>query len=367
MKKTLALTFLLAFLLSPAADAVDPFTVRTVYFQPTDAPPPTAQIIPLLIESQDFYQSEMARHGYGAKTFRLETDGNGNVGFHLIKGKHNIAHYLDDTYNRVAQELPFKFTLDPIAQDNVHVIIMGGLNRLDNGNIGYAWYLAQGKAGGTTILAGEALHFRLMAHEIGHTFGLQHTGVQGALMGAWENILLDYEAHWLDRHHLFNETHIRNSLPQFVESLPIEAIENNRVRFSVIAESKSGLYHAQIYRKRISFVLGSANVEGQKATVEIDTPRGLIIDGDHVSVQIMDIHGNNTLKKLGNITLPQPIPDPAPDKPENADEPEIVIETKGVNNEPVDCPNCDPPDTDPDLAIHPQWLLTTQWATLKQH
>ena len=95
MKKTLAFTFLFAILLIPCAAAQPVYTVRTIYFQPTDAPAAQIdRIIELLIESQDFYRSEMDRHGYGAKTFRLETDGAGNVGFHQIRGKHNAAHYL---------------------------------------------------------------------------------------------------------------------------------------------------------------------------------------------------------------------------------------------------------------------------------
>lgn len=208
MKNIIALATLFIILIVPCVDANPIFTVRTIYFQPTDASPVTRKVFQLIDETQDFYRSEMERHGYGAKTFRHETDANGFIGIHLVKGKHKADHYLDDTYRRVAQELPFKFTLDPIAQDNVHVIIVGGLNSLDNGNIGYAWYHASGKAGGVAVIAGEALHFRLMAHEIGHTFGLQHTGVHGALMGAWEDMLLDYETHWLDRHHLFNEKHI---------------------------------------------------------------------------------------------------------------------------------------------------------------
>ena len=138
MKKRITIIILLLTWLIPSTYAQPIFTVRTIYFQPTDAPDPTVRIINLLIESENFYRSEMERHGYGAKTFQLETDQKGNVGFHLVKGKQKADHYLDDTYRRVSAELPFKFTLDPIAQDNVHVIIIGGLHSLDNGSIGYA-------------------------------------------------------------------------------------------------------------------------------------------------------------------------------------------------------------------------------------
>ena len=74
MKKynyTLILSILLLWV-SMVSDAQ--FVVRTVYFQPTDAPNPTRQIFDLLTKSPDFYRNEMERHGYGPKTFKLETD-----------------------------------------------------------------------------------------------------------------------------------------------------------------------------------------------------------------------------------------------------------------------------------------------------
>ena len=325
------------------------FIVRTIYFQPTDAPGPTPQISELLTETQDFFRSEMERHGYGAKTFRHETDGNGNIDIHIIKGKHKADHYLQDTYRRVGQELPFKFTLDPIAKDNVHVIVIGGMNELDNGSVGYAWYYHGDKSGGVAVIGAKALEFRLVAHEIGHTFGLKHTGLPGALMGSSDDRLLDYETHWLDRHHFFNDTQIRNNLPQFVKILPIEALKDRMVRFKIVAQSKNGLYHAQMYVHRWSFVIGATAIQGKDATFEIDARRGYIRKDNQVSIQIMDIHGNNVVKNLGNITLPEPIPDP-----------EVVVE------ETVECPECTPPNDETDLAVDPRWRLATQWAALKQ-
>ena len=65
-----AVIALMGFVLTADAQLI----VRTIYFQPTDAPGPTRQIFDLLTETQDFFRSEMERHGYGAKTFRHETD-----------------------------------------------------------------------------------------------------------------------------------------------------------------------------------------------------------------------------------------------------------------------------------------------------
>ena len=130
-------------------------------------------------------------------------------------------------------------------------------------------------------------------------------------MGAWDDMLLDYETRWLDRHHLFNDRHIRNNLPQFVKSLPIEALEDRMLRFKIIAKSQSGLHHAQLYRHRQGFVVGESAAEGKQNTIEIDARRGDITKFDIIFVQIMDIHGNHILKQLGKITLPEPIPEVA--------------------------------------------------------
>ena len=303
------------------ADANPTYTVRTVYFQATDAPNPTREIIKLLIETQDFYRNEMERHGYGAETFKLETDDAGNVGFYPIHGKYNTDHYLTDTYNRVRNELPPQLTRGQNAQDNVLITIVGGIHRISTGKRAFGGYFTGNNVGGVAIIAGEALIFELLVHEIGHTFGLKHTTDPSAIMYAGSEVLLDYEARWLDRHHLFNDTHIRNGTPQFVESLPIVAIGDDKLRFRIIAESENGLYQAQLTRgkspNRIAFVLGTAEIddsdrmtsaEGYTTTIEVDIHRQNLIDGDSVELQIMDIHGNTAYKMLHNITLPHRTP-----------------------------------------------------------
>ena len=286
------------------------FIVRTAYFQPTDAPEPSnSQIVRLLIESQNFYRDEMDRHGYGPKTFTHETTPEGHVGFHHIRGKHSTAYYSADTFNRVKPELPSYLAHDRLSKNNSLVLIVGGLDSLDDGvgGVAYAWHFAGNITGGIALIAGNDLFFRQIAHEIGHTFGLHHTDVKGAMMGTGEEFLLDYEARWLDRHHFFNDTHIRNDIPRFVESKPLRAIGDDIVRFNIVAASKSELYQVKVYRMRGRIVIGTAEAEGERSTVEVDVKRENLREGDDVTVQIMDIHGNQWIQNIGNITLPEPI------------------------------------------------------------
>ena len=306
MKKIMTLFFMI--LLLPCADAQQ-FIVRTVFFQPRDAPAPNpSQIVDLLIKSQEFYSDEMKRHGYGSKTFTHETTPEGHIGFHHIRGTHSTAYYLTDTYNRVKPELPYGLAHHPLSKNNSLVLIIGGLSSLDNGigGVGYAWHFAGRSTGGIALIAGKDLFFRMFAHEIGHTFGLQHTDVKGAMMGTGEDFLLDYEARWLDRHYMFNDTHIRNDIPRFIENQSLQSIGDDTIRFNIVASSVSGLYQVQIYRERGGLIIGTSEAAGETSIVNIDVEREYLTEGDNVTVQIMDIDGNHTFQNLTNITLPSP-------------------------------------------------------------
>ena len=72
MKKVVLSVLLLLFLfVSVGVDAKLPFIVRVIYFQPTDAQPAPENLSQQMKDIQQLYRSEMVRHGYGPKTFRL--------------------------------------------------------------------------------------------------------------------------------------------------------------------------------------------------------------------------------------------------------------------------------------------------------
>ena len=156
-------------------------------------------------------------------------------------------------------------------------------------------------------------------------------------------------------------------------SVPREQIDENGeavlINEQVAARSKSGLYHAQLCRKRDTYILGyDDTLTGQSDIIQIDASRGRLQNGDNVWFQIMDVHGNYYFHHVQNITLPEPVKTDKPNK--NPDivqvpEPEIKVD------EPVDCPDCEPEIIDEnepierDLNVPIQRLLTTQWAVLK--
>ena len=71
-------------------------SVRLVYFLPNDRParPDRVSALRQLIkDAQQFYADEMQRHGFGRKTFTIETDEDGEPLVHRVDGRFNEDYY----------------------------------------------------------------------------------------------------------------------------------------------------------------------------------------------------------------------------------------------------------------------------------
>ena len=299
--KKIIITLLLICVLIPAADAKLPFIVRVVYFKPIDAPRMPDGIPQLMIDVQDFYRSEMERHGYGAKTFRLETDNQGELIVHTVNGKKNPNFYT--SYQALEPELPRELR----NQNNIHVFFMGGMRSVKpgGGTWGVGVPLAGGVCGGNARIAavGEGFRFSVIAHELGHTFGLYHNIRRGNfLMGPGTVDLDDYEARWLDKHHYFNSIHEINAVPKVIKVHQTEHVgikekgvnfqERDGVRFKIDVQSRNTLYQAMIFRDSDVGIVGWSKLRGNNDTVEIDAFRSDVL-GDRVAyLEVMDILGN---------------------------------------------------------------------------
>ena len=130
--------------------------------------------------------------------------------------------------------------------------------------------------------------------------------LMGLSAGEEEKTLTNFETRWLDKHHFFNDTHIKNNVPQFIEYIGAEAIGPDIVRFKVKFRDNSGLHHCQIIK---GFdILGDDVLQGVTDTAEIDVKRWTVYDGDKLKFVVMDTHGNTVFHDIENITLPdQPV------------------------------------------------------------
>lgn len=305
------------------------YIVRFIYFKPQGAAPVDHERYDKLIKGmQEWFRDEMIRHGYGNKTFKLETDGKGDLKIHIINGSHPGEHYIGDLFNvyyeKMSKEIPFFInnTTNRDEQDNIYIIILGDVDVItDVGSTwGRAWNFSHSSLGGTAMISENfdklhPQHFTsIIYHEFGHTLLLEHTRVEKSLMGflpvGGPSHMEDFEARLINENHFFNEDHILNPPPVINENLQVTAVGVNTIRFSFRIKGSTNLYHAQL--KRGKDYIGSTALTGKNATADIDVSRSIVQNTSLVTFLVLDENGNWTQKDFKNIQIPKPV-DPEKD------------------------------------------------------
>ncbi len=159
-----------------------PRTVRMIYFLPNDRPFRQDVVDSMKVrirEVQSFYAEQMQARGYGEKTFRFESDAQGEPLIHRVDGQHPDSHYLDLTHI-VFEEIGRIFDL----QENIYIVFVdhslldhiglgGGARANGTGSRGQkkdGWVLLPG----SRALVPGVIGYGIVAHELGHAFGLLH-------------------------------------------------------------------------------------------------------------------------------------------------------------------------------------------------
>ena len=186
--------------------------VRLIYFLPNDREPQpdiNEKFDTLIKEVQALFANQMAAHGFGRKTFHYETDARGKAVVHHVIGRQTDAYYnnLADTFE-IWPEIAGKFDT---SKDIYLVAIEISDEILDAGEacgLGSGW-----NDGGQALVpaSGDCFDVDTIAHELGHTFGLDH-GFYGrdienktVVDFSHDQMLNTYwTAHWLDVHAAFN-------------------------------------------------------------------------------------------------------------------------------------------------------------------
>ncbi len=292
--------------------------VRLVYFLPNDRPARPDRIAALKELIQDvqvFYADEMERHGFGRKTFRIETDAGGDPIVHQIDGRFGELHYYQlpgspKILKEVYENLPIS--------EHIHFIAIDlSYEALDDGiacGVGKADFLPSSgeSAGSFALIPASGFCFydtknvvhplRAATHELGHAFGLGHDYRDGdAVVGGAGYQLSACAAEWLSMSSFFN-THSVGGSPGSVALLEIRASVRNELHLRFQVSDPDGLHQAQLSVVKHdpwedSHLIGCKELVGETQTIEFVTTE--LIDADSVIFQFMDNRGNVT-----RVTIP---------------------------------------------------------------
>ena len=296
-----------------AQDAPLENVVRVIYFVPNDRRPQPdidAQLDTLMKEAQQFYADVMETYGFGRKTFRLETDADRKVVVHHVTGQSNDTFYHNGTVGKVQDELNPLFN----TSKNIYFAAIDiGIERFDVDQpvCGQASGL-----GAFTPASGTCFYFVVIAHELGHTFGLTHNKYNRSGI---DNLVDSFcTAEWLDVHPYFNAGHqINSNNPTTIRMIPPNSASSpNAIRFRFEVTDTDGLHQAQLYVPDLDSLIACEGINGDPdANVEFVTTKvGSVIDS--VYLRVIDTNGNISEQRFAvDITnlLPPPTVITVPD------------------------------------------------------
>ena len=294
----------------------EPLTVRMIYFLPSDRSPQQdidAKMDEVMKNVQLSYAEVMEYHGFGRKTFRLETDGDGKAVVHHVRGKFNDGYYHTDTYSKVVwQETAEQFDLSA----NIYFIVLD----VSTANIdGFACGQGapHGPEGGATLIPApnsarqrergwSCFNVAVSAHELGHAFGLAHDLFINASRSP-SSYHTDWmvtsfcAAEWLDAHRYFNigQSYPKEDQQTTIQMLPPLAVPPYAIRLRFEVTDPDGLHQAQLHNSTGDAIdCQGFGLDGKSGSVEFTTSAVSEAPRNHVGLRVVDVYGNVTEKRF---------------------------------------------------------------------
>ena len=267
----------------------EPRTVRMIYFLPNDRPFREEVVDSIRVrirQVQSFFVDQMESNGYGKLNLRIETDAQGEPLIHRVNGQYADSHYLDNThvvYDEIDTVFDFERNIYVVVVDNsINAIGLGG-GRRAGGTGG-----RRGKSGGRVLVPGN-LNFEVVAHELGHAWGLSHDFHDGTYImsyGPGRSRLSACHAEYLAVHPYFNP----NSRDEFEQKdrLPTVRFTSRRaypagsqsVTIQVDVGDSDGLHQVLLFGRTLPphFAAGFLEV---KACVGLDGQRKTTVEFEY--------------------------------------------------------------------------------------
>ncbi len=300
--------------------------VRLIYFYPSDRKPlpdVDERLDRLIKEAQQFYADQMEAHGFDRKTFLFETDTQERAVIHHVKGRFSHKDY-QNNWQAAWHEAEERFYRLDSLLFTVLDVDFEGITACGKGG-------GNGRAGRGFVTARECFNVSVIAHELGHAFGLYHDYTRTD--GKWipsqyskDRMMTSFcAAEWLNVIPIFNTGAAPINHNTTVKMLPPKVTSPpNIIRLSFEINDPDGIQQIQ-FSTNEPLRSGEMSVEladykGLKGnpgyTVEFFTtqvkPKNKV-----VIFQSIDVHGNTTRHKFpvdSTSLFPPPkvvlIPDP---------------------------------------------------------
>ena len=305
--------------------------VRLVYFLPNDRPAQPKKVSALrqlMKNTQQFFADEMQSHGFGRKTFSVETNKDREPVVHHIDGNFPEEHYYrEGTGYKVWTEVRDHFDYRELQHIHFIAIDLSSTDMYSGGEASLNFYSQDGHRvqwitpnitqreevfGGFALIsvAGDLSEkISLTAHELGHACGLLHDFRQRRnndyLMGyGSQNRLSECSAEWLSVSHFFNTNPISPNKPTDIQLLSTQAYSQNTVNLRFKVTDPDGLHHAQLGLPELNpdgvsvprIMFDCKKLKGKTSTFESVVRTGVLID--RVTLQVIDVNGYITWATL---------------------------------------------------------------------
>ena len=271
-------------------DTPKKYIVKLVYFVAKDREPQKdidTKIKKMLQRTQKFYGDEMEKYGYDRKTFKLETDANGDIVVHQVTGKQNSTQYQKKPYS------VFHECANRIQTPNTILFVV-----LDHGSRRVGRFAGVFYSGGR-ILVPVSGNWYVAAHELGHAFGLPHALRDGRPRMSYGKCA----AAWINLNPYLNGGRISKvERREKVEMLPsVIAYPPNNIHLFLKVTDPDGLYLVR-FRHANRLLHSCQSISGDQAIVQINTAT---VMGKAIYVETLDLNGNVRRDaghfKFGNI------------------------------------------------------------------
>ena len=264
----------------------EPRTVRLIYFLPDGRPFRTEVVDSMktgIREVQSFYAEQMQAHGYGNKTFLIETDDQGEPIIHRVDG------------GSIGQMFDLQANIYLILSDSPITTVSGSASRF-------------GKNGGQAIIF-DGWNWFAASHELGHAFGLHHDFRDNTYILSYGRRnrssaqLSACAAEYLSVHPYFNsEITIEEGSPPTIELISSAeyATGSNSVTVQLKVSNSEGLHQVLLFG-RTPQVLHPAY-----GGTELITCRGLTGETD----TIVEFDYDGVIPSSGRTSLSNPVVHP---------------------------------------------------------